>query len=67
MRSKDVLKRSKVVVRGSTNILYADNNVPIQQGLEVRDDLVVAGYQTSREGEATRVDVSGDNRGEFEW
>ena len=32
----------------------------------MRDDLVMAGSETTREGEATRVDVGGDNGGKFE-
>ena len=32
----------------------------------MRDDFVMAVCQPSREGEATRVDVGGDNGGKFE-
>lgn len=42
VRCEDVLKSSKIVVRGSTNILNTDNVISFQKGLEVRDDLEVA-------------------------
>ena len=64
VRCEDLLQRGKVVVRGGTNILRADNVVSLQQRLEMCNDLVVTSYQTTGEGEAARVDVRGDNRGE---
>jgi hypothetical protein len=46
--------------------LNTDNIVSVQKGLKMRDDFVVAGSETTREGEATRVDVGGDNGGKLE-
>ena len=42
VRCEDLLKRSEVVVRRSTNILDADNIVSLKQRLEMRNDFVVA-------------------------
>ncbi len=61
MRSENLLKSSKVIVRGGTDILYTDNIIPFQKGLEVGDDFEVTRNQSTRETEATRVDVSGNN------
>jgi hypothetical protein len=66
VRCEDLLQRGEVVVRGGTNILRTDNVVSLKQRLEMRNDFVVTSYQTTREGEAARVDVRGDNRGEPE-
>jgi hypothetical protein len=66
MRSEDLLKSSKVIVRGGTDILYADNIIPIQKSLEMGDDFEVTRDQTTRETEATRVDVSGNNGRDLE-
>jgi hypothetical protein len=46
--------------------LNTDNIVSVQEGLKMRDDFVMAGSETTWEGEATRVDVGGDNGGKFE-
>jgi hypothetical protein len=46
--------------------LDTNNIIPIQKRLEVRDDFEVTGDQTTRETEATGVDIGGDNGGELE-
>ena len=66
VRGEDVAESSEVVVRRGTNILNTDNIISFQKRLEVGDDFVVTRYQTTRETEATGVDVSGDNGGELE-
>lgn len=66
VRCEDLLQRGKVVVGGGTNILRADNVVSLQQRLEMCNDLVVTSYQTTGEGEAARVNVGSDDRGEPE-
>lgn len=66
VRCEDLLKCREVIVRRSTNILNADNVIPLKQRLEMRYDFVVASNQTAREGEAARVDVRCDNRGKPE-
>jgi hypothetical protein len=66
MRSEDLLKSSQVIVRGGTDILYTDNIIPIQKSLEMGDDFEVTRDQTTRETEATRVDVSGNNGRDLE-
>jgi hypothetical protein len=58
---EDVSKGGKVVVGEGTNVLDTNNIIPIQKRLEVRDDFEVTGDQTSRETEATGVDIGGDN------
>jgi hypothetical protein len=63
---EDVSKGGKVVVGGGTNVLDTNNIIPIQKRLEVRDDFEVTGDQTTRETEATGVDIGGDNGGELE-
>ena len=66
MRSEDLLKSSKVIVRGGTDILYTDNIIPIQKSLEMGDDFEVTRDQTTRETEATRVNVGGNNGRDLE-
>ena len=66
VRCEDLLQRGEVVVRGGTNILRTDNVVSLKQRLEMRNDFVVTSYQTTGEGEAARVNVRGDDRGEPE-
>jgi hypothetical protein len=66
MRSEDLLKSSKVIVRGGTDILYTDNIIPFQKSLEVGDDFEVTRDQTTRETEATRINVSGNNGRDLE-
>ena len=66
VRGEDVAEGGEVVVRRGTNILNTDNVISFQKRLEVGDDFVVTRYQTTRETEATGVDVSGDNGGELE-
>jgi hypothetical protein len=66
VRCEYLLQRGEVVVRRGTYILSADNVISLKQRLEMRNDFVVTSYQTTREGEAARVDVRGDNRGEPE-
>ena len=66
VRGEDVAEGGEVVVRRGTNILNTDNVISFQKRLEVGDDFVVTRYQTTRETEATGVDVGGDNGGELE-
>ena len=46
--------------------MHTDNIKPFQKRLEVGDDFEVTRNQTTREAEATRVDVGSDNGRELE-
>jgi hypothetical protein len=59
VRSENLTQRVEVPIRGSTNILEADDTIAFKKGLDVTEDLEEARGDTTWKGEAAGVDIVG--------